>query len=112
MERILVDDGSAVEVLIFDALKKMGFAESIMRPTRPVYGFSNQPFKVKGLITLLVTLGQGEHTIIENVKFFFNDQIFKRAFWSTSSIWSLKHLPSFGSGVSAFLEMGSLSQID
>ena len=60
VERILVDGGSAVEVLIFDAFKKMRLDDSILRPTGPIYGFANQSIKVKGLITVHVTLGQGK----------------------------------------------------
>ena len=56
VKRILVDDGSIVEVLIFDAFKKMRPDESFLRPIGSIYGFANQPIKVKGLITLPVTL--------------------------------------------------------
>ena len=63
VERILVDDGSAVEILMYEAFKQMGLDESLLRPTGPVYGFANQPIGVKGLITLPVTLGQGENKV-------------------------------------------------
>ena len=46
VERILVDNGSAVEILIYDAFKNMGLDESILRPTGLIYGFTNQPIKV------------------------------------------------------------------
>ena len=74
VERILVDDGSTVEVLIFDAFKKMGLDESLLRPVEPIYDFSNQPIKVKGSITLLVTLDQVENTVTEQAKFLVVDQ--------------------------------------
>ena len=69
VERILVDDGSVEEVLIFYALKKMGLDESLLRPTGLIYGFANQLIKMKGLITLSVILGQRENAVIEKVKF-------------------------------------------
>ena len=40
-ERILVDDRSAVEILTFDAFKKMRLDESLLMPTRLIYGFTN-----------------------------------------------------------------------
>ena len=61
IERILVDDESAVEVLIFNTFKKMELDESLLRLVKPIYGFANQPINVKGLITLLVTFGQREN---------------------------------------------------
>ena len=63
VKRILVDDGSAVEVLIYDAFKNMSLDKSFIRPVGPIYGFSNQLVKVKDLITILITLGQWENTI-------------------------------------------------
>ena len=60
VERILIDDRSIIEVLIF---RKMGLNESLLRPTWPIYGFTNQSIKVKGLITLSVTLHQGENIV-------------------------------------------------
>ena len=72
--RILVNDGSIVKVLIFDAFKKMELDENLLRPARSIYGFTNQLINVKGLITLLVTVGQWENTIIEKTKFLVVDQ--------------------------------------
>ena len=41
VDRILVDDGSAVEVLIYETFKNINLDESLLRPTRPIYGFAN-----------------------------------------------------------------------
>ena len=41
IERILVDDGSMVEVLIFVAFKRMGSDESLLRPVGSIYSFAN-----------------------------------------------------------------------
>ena len=59
VERILVDDGSVVEVLMWKAFKEMGLDESQLRPTRLIYDFSNPLIKAKGIIMLLIMLGHG-----------------------------------------------------
>ena len=41
VERILVDDGSAIEVLIWDAFQKMGMDRSFLRSVGPIYEFVN-----------------------------------------------------------------------
>ena len=61
VERILVDDGSTVDVLMWKAFKQIGLDENQLRPTEPIYEFANQPIREKGVITLQVTLGQKEH---------------------------------------------------
>ena len=71
---ILVDNGSVVEVLFYDAFKKMGLDDTLLRPTGPIYGFTNQLIKVKGVITLFVTLNQKENTITKKVEFLVVDQ--------------------------------------
>ena len=57
VERILIDDGSAVEVLMWKAFKEMNLDESLLRPTSPIYDFVNQPIRAKDVITLPITLG-------------------------------------------------------
>ena len=41
VDKILVDDGSAVEMLIYDAFKKMNLDESLIKPVGPIYDFVN-----------------------------------------------------------------------
>ena len=43
VERILVDDESAMEVLMWEAFKGMGLDESLLSLVRPIYCFANQP---------------------------------------------------------------------
>ena len=74
VERILIDDDSAVEVLIWKAFQEMGLEESQLRPSGPIYGFANQPIKPKGIITLPVTIDQGEHTATIMADFLVVDQ--------------------------------------
>ena len=63
VEKILVDDGSVVEVLMWKSFKEINLEESLLRPTGPIYGFANQPIRAKGIIMLPVMLRQGEHTM-------------------------------------------------
>ena len=56
VERMLVDDGNVVEVLMWKAFKEMGLDESQLRLTGPIYYFGNQPIKAKDIIMLPVTL--------------------------------------------------------
>ena len=52
VEKILVDDGSAMEVLMWKAFKEMNLDESLLKLIGPIYGFVNQPIKAKNIITL------------------------------------------------------------
>ena len=62
-ERILINDGSVMEVLMWKAFQEMGLDENQLRPTISIYGFTNQPIRAKKVITLPVTINQGEHTV-------------------------------------------------
>ena len=74
IDKTLVDDGSAVEVLIYDAFKKTNLDESLLRPVGTIYGFANQPIKVKGLINLPITLGTRDDLVRKEAKFLIVDQ--------------------------------------
>ena len=74
MDRIDVDDGSAVEVLIYDAFKKMNLDESLLRPVGLIYNFANQSIKVKSLINLPISLGTRDNMITKEAEFFIVDQ--------------------------------------
>ncbi|KAH1082170.1 hypothetical protein J1N35_021931 [Gossypium stocksii] len=62
VKRILVDSGSAVEVLTWEVYQKLGLKEQVLKKASLLYNFANQ-----GCITLLVTLGDSERTITEYV---------------------------------------------
>ena len=74
MERILIDDGSAVEVLMWKAFEEMRLEESQLKPLGPIYGFVNQPIRPKEIITLPITIGQGKHTVTVMADFLVVDQ--------------------------------------
>ncbi|TYG73910.1 hypothetical protein ES288_D04G139700v1 [Gossypium darwinii] len=70
VKRILVDSGSAVEVLSWGAYKEMGLKGQSLSVASPLYSFVNHPVEVRGTVTLAVTLGDVEHTTIECVQFY------------------------------------------
>ena len=74
VDKILVDDGSAVEVLIYDAFKKMNLDKSLLRLARSIYDFANQPIKVKGLINLPITLGTRDNVVMKEAELLIVDQ--------------------------------------
>lgn len=63
VKRILMDNGSAVEILSYNAFRDMGLKEADLSPAKPIYGFGNQPIRVLGHVTLPVTLGECNHKI-------------------------------------------------
>ncbi|KAA3465916.1 Transposon Ty3-G Gag-Pol polyprotein [Gossypium australe] len=56
VKRILVDSGSTVEVLTWEAYQKMRLKEKTLKRASPLYDFTNHPIEVKGCITFPVTL--------------------------------------------------------
>ena len=52
----------------------MGLDESQLRPVGSIYGFFNQPIRAKGVITLPITIDQGEHTVTVMADFLVVDQ--------------------------------------
>ncbi|KAH1092395.1 hypothetical protein J1N35_019652 [Gossypium stocksii] len=73
VKRILVDSGSVVDVLSWEAYQKMGLKEQALSKASLLYGFRNSPVKAKGSITLPITLGDGEYTTTEYAQFFVMD---------------------------------------
>ena len=74
VHRILIDNGSTVEILQWDAFLRMGFTADDLIPSPPIYGFANQPKPVKGTVNIPVTIGDGEHTVNAMVDFLVVDQ--------------------------------------
>ena len=63
VKRILIDDGNVVEILSYSAFQKMGLKDDVLRLVMTIYRFSNQLIRVKDIVSLLVTLGQGENIV-------------------------------------------------
>lgn len=73
--RVLVDNGSAVNVLTYEVYKKMGFVNKDLIPTvGHLYGFIGASVSVKGLIRLPVTLGDEPCIAIQVTDFMVVDQ--------------------------------------
>ena len=52
----------------------MGLDENQLRPAGSIYGFANQSIQAKRVITLLITIGQEEHTVTKMADFLVVDQ--------------------------------------
>ena len=66
VHRMLVDDGSAMDIIHLDAYKRMRLTESELSPsTLPLYEFTGDHVVPKGTIKLVVTIG--EHPRESNV---------------------------------------------
>ncbi|XP_062076025.1 uncharacterized protein LOC133780169 [Humulus lupulus] len=60
--RVLVDGGSGVDILFWEAFQKMGLEENQIRTsTAPILGFNNQRVYPKGVVRLNVVAA--EHTL-------------------------------------------------
>ena len=59
VHRILVDNGSSVGILYYQAFQKMGLKNSDLRPSpNPIYGFTGDSVTPIGVITLPMTMGE------------------------------------------------------
>jgi hypothetical protein len=56
--KILIDNGSQVEIIFLPTFDKMGFdRKQLTKPSKPLYGFSGKKIKPVGAITLPVSVG-------------------------------------------------------
>ncbi|OMO89413.1 Integrase, catalytic core [Corchorus capsularis] len=62
-DRILVDSGSAVDIIMYDAYKQHGLSDDYLEPSKPIYGFNLTPIPTKGTAYLSVCIGDGEHIL-------------------------------------------------
>ena len=59
VKSVLFDNGSASDVLYYDAMEKLGISEDQLKPfLMPLIGFENEEVKVLGVVTLPLTLGK------------------------------------------------------
>ena len=67
---VLVDNGSAADILIAKAFIQMGFEEKDLRPsTSPLCGFGGRTIDAMGKAILTVCFGQGQNTRAEDIVF-------------------------------------------
>ncbi|KAK8923428.1 hypothetical protein KSP39_PZI019052 [Platanthera zijinensis] len=70
VKRMLVDNGSSVDVLFLSTLESMKLTKKHLFPTaRLVYGFDNHPVPVQVVITLPITIGEFSKQAAHNVHF-------------------------------------------
>ena len=59
VHRILVDNGSSVDILYYQAFQRMGLRDSDLRPSpNPIYDFTRDSVVPVGVITLPLTMGE------------------------------------------------------
>ena len=59
VHRMLVDNGSSMDILYLQVLERMGLKVSDLKPPpNPVYGFTGDSIVPLGVISLLMTLGE------------------------------------------------------
>ena len=69
-KRVLFDNGSASDVLYYDAMKKLGISDDHLKPfPMPLVGFGNEEVKVQGVVTLPLTLSEEPKTTTTMVDF-------------------------------------------
>ena len=70
VKRVLFDNGSLSGVLYYNAMKKLGIFDDQLKsfPT-PLIGFGNEDVKVKGVVTMPLTLGEEPKTTTTMVDF-------------------------------------------
>ena len=57
--RMLVDNGSSIDILYYQAFQRIGLKVSDLKPLpNPIYGFIGESVILLGVISLLITLGE------------------------------------------------------
>ena len=70
VHRVLVDNGSSVDVLFKSALDKMNLEGAKLKPVKtPLYGFAGERVDAEGIITLPVTLGEAPRQVLRMIDF-------------------------------------------
>ncbi|XP_020703370.1 uncharacterized protein LOC110114732 [Dendrobium catenatum] len=70
IKRILVDNGSSVDVLFYSTFLNMGLSREKLQPSvGPLYGFDNRPVRFEETISLPVLLGEFTHQVEHPIQF-------------------------------------------
>ncbi|GKV43341.1 hypothetical protein SLEP1_g50644 [Rubroshorea leprosula] len=68
--RVLVDTGSAPDIMYFHCFESLGLDPALLQKyDGPIYGFNNQPVPVEGVLTLHVAFGSGRTYVTPSVRF-------------------------------------------
>ncbi|GKV11644.1 hypothetical protein SLEP1_g22884 [Rubroshorea leprosula] len=67
-ERVLVDTGSAPDIMYFHCFESLGLDPALLqRYDDPIYGFNNQPVPVEGVLTMNAAFGSGRNYVTPSV---------------------------------------------
>ncbi|GKV41128.1 hypothetical protein SLEP1_g48700 [Rubroshorea leprosula] len=70
VQRVLVDIGSAPDIMYFHCFESLGLDPALLQPyDGPIYGFNNQPVPVEGVLTMNVAFGSGRSYVTPSVRF-------------------------------------------
>ncbi|KAI0496427.1 hypothetical protein KFK09_022743 [Dendrobium nobile] len=70
VKRILVDNGSSVDILFYSTFLNLGLTREKLQPAAgPLYGFDNRPVRVEGIISLPIALGEFPQHSTHSVQF-------------------------------------------
>jgi hypothetical protein len=77
VSRILIDNGSQVQILFLSTFKKMGYdKKQLKEPTKPLYGFGGKKIELVGIITLPVSFGAPQNPCTEYITFDVVDMLY------------------------------------
>jgi hypothetical protein len=77
ISKILIDNGSQVEILFLSTFKKMGYDKKYHKePTKPLYGFSGKITEPVGVITLPILFGTPKIHRTEYIRFDVVDMLY------------------------------------
>ncbi|KAI9126478.1 hypothetical protein K1719_002074 [Acacia pycnantha] len=70
VNKIFVDNGSAVDIILWDAYKRMNFDADVLKPCKTTLtGFNGQDTRPKGYVDLKLTLGDARAFKLARVRF-------------------------------------------
>ncbi|XP_074336658.1 uncharacterized protein LOC141673821 [Apium graveolens] len=59
VERVLVDNGAPIDILLYDTFRRMGYNNSQLTLTdKPIYDFTGVECQIEGIIKVPLTMGQ------------------------------------------------------
>lgn len=74
VRRILINDGSVVEILSYDVYHKLRLNDKDRKFAKPIYGFNNNSIHLREGVILPITMGQGSYTLTFFTNFVVVDQ--------------------------------------
>ncbi|XP_077242495.1 uncharacterized protein LOC143883006 [Tasmannia lanceolata] len=70
LKKILVDNGSSIDILYYHAFKQMLIGDDRLKPTNSnLFGFSGEIIKVEGQIELPILVGEPRHQAFAMINF-------------------------------------------